>query len=326
MSKINYEFNPNTLSFDKIERNSFKHILKQIIPRFLFSVTLGIFIFLGASQYIDSPAELKLEEQNADLLLNYDILNKELDETADFLTELQNRDDNVYRMIFQAKPIPESKRKAGYGGSERYNALKKYTNAKVLISTSEKLDNLSKKMLVQSESFQEIADLVSKKEEMAACIPAIKPISNKELTRFGSPFGMRMHPIKHRLIMHTGIDLTAPTGTPIHAPGDGIVVRAEHSRGGYGNSIRIDHGFGYMTLYGHCSKILVRPGQKVKRGDIIGLVGSTGLSTAPHLHYEVRINGKWVNPVNFYYDDLTDEEYEKMIEMSAGQPETHIFE
>lgn len=324
MNKANYQFNPETLSFEKIEKKFSKRLYKVIFPQFILSLILGIIIFSVSSMYIASPAELKLKEKSNELKLKYELLNNQFGKIENTLIKLQTRDDEVYRMIFQVAPVPKSKRLAGIGGGERYKDFKRYKNGNLIIKTSNKTDNIAKRMLVQSESYDEIIDLVNSKEKMASCIPAIQPIALNQLTRFGSAFGRRFHPIDHVWKMHTGVDLTAPRGTPVHASGDGIVARAGVA-GGYGNHIRINHGYGYLTLYGHLSKILVRPGQRVKRGDIIGLVGSTGKSTCPHLHYEVRINGKWVNPINFYYNDLTNEEYQKMLEVSASA-ETHVYE
>lgn len=325
MSRMNYRFNQKTLRFEKIERKPLTYFIKNLLPQFLLSVALGIFIFLGVSGYIDSPAEKHLKEKNKQLVFKYNILNQELNTTADFLAGLEERDDDVYRMIFRLDPVPTAKRQAGYGGSDRYKHLNKFAHSDLMVSTSAKLDILSKKMLVQSESFKEISEYVDKKQDMAASIPAIQPISIKDLTRFGSAFGMRFHPILNRYRMHKGVDLTAPKGTQIYAAGDGMVVESRNAANGFGKVVKINHGYGYLTVYAHCSKLLVREGQKVKRGEVIALVGSTGLSTSPHLHYEVRINGKAVNPLNFYYDDLSEEEYERMIADSAGA-ETHVFE
>ncbi len=252
------------------------------------------------------------------------MLNREMDKAELSLNEIQNRDDNIYRKIFQANQIPSTVRNAGFGGINKYKKYEGSDNSSTLISTARRIDILSKKLVVQSKSFDEVIELVKNKEKMIASIPAIQPIALDELTRFGSAFGYRIHPIYKIRKLHTGVDLTAPRGTKIHASGNGVVTRADFAKG-YGNCVRINHGYGYMTLYGHMTKFIVRPGQKVKRGDVIGYVGSTGLSTSPHLHYEVRINGKWVNPVNFYYNDLSDEDYDKMIEMSS-KSNTHIFE
>ena len=324
MRKFKYKFNSETLSFEKIELKFSDIIFKRIIPIFLVSSVLGIFLFIFVSPYIDSPALTNLKDRLDNLKFEYQMLNDDLNLASQSLDDLQTRDDDLYRVIYGIKALPESKRQAGIGGSDKYESLNKFQNANLLINANINLEKNMRRMLVQSESYNEIVEIVKNKEKMAACIPAIQPIALKDLTRFGSAFGMRLHPIHRIMKMHTGIDLTAPTGTKIYAPGDGVVFRAGRA-GGYGNHIRIDHGYGYVTVYGHLSKILIRPGQKVKRGDVIGLVGNTGLSTSPHLHYEVRINGKWVNPVNFYADDLTDAEYEKMIQMSESST-THIFE
>jgi murein DD-endopeptidase MepM/ murein hydrolase activator NlpD len=324
MSKYKYEFDQETLVYRKIKLDFKTQVYKSWLPKFAGSIIVGVVLFTVSSFLFQSPVEIQLEEEKQALLLEFDQLNHKMTEAEHNLLRIEKHDDNVYRRIFQAKPIPQSVRKAGFGGVDRYKDYKSYDNADVLINTAKRLDILSKQLVVQSKSFDEVIDLVKNKEKMLASIPAIQPIALNELTRFGSAFGYRIHPIYGYRKMHTGVDLTAPRGTEIHAAGDGVVVRADWA-GGYGNCVRINHGYGYLTLYGHMNKFIVRPGQKVKRGDVIGYVGSTGLSTSPHLHYEVRINGKWVNPVNFYYNDLTDEEYEEMIKASSTAT-THIFE
>lgn len=325
MAKNNYQFNPETLCFEKVERQFLARLYKVILPQLLLSLILGIFMFTVVSYYVKSPVETNIIEKSNNLKLKYKLLNKQLEQTTICLGKLENRDDNVYRMIFDAKPISDAKRRAGFGGSDRYAHLKRYDNSKLLINTTRKLDILSKKMLVQSNSYKEITNLVNDKEKMAASIPAIQPIAVDDLTRFGSGFGYRIHPIYKRRKMHCGIDLSAPKGTKIYAAGDGVVFKSEAKSRGYGYHVKINHGYGYVTLYAHMSKILVKQGQKVKRGDVIGLVGNTGLSVSSHLHYEVRVNGKFVNPVNFYYNDLTEEEYKKMLEVSSTA-NTHVFE
>jgi murein DD-endopeptidase MepM/ murein hydrolase activator NlpD len=323
MTKYKFHFDPETLSFKKVKISFKKRIFKNL-PKVASSIIIGVILFTILSFYIKSPMEKRLEEENQSLLLQYDYLNRKMADAENSLIEIQKHDDDIYRKIFQARPIPESVRKAGFGGSDRYLKYSASEYASTLISTAKRLDILSKQLVVQSKSFDEVIDLVKNKEKMMACIPSIQPISTNDLTRFGSAFGYRMHPILGYLKMHTGVDLTAPHGTKVYASGDGVVTRADWAQG-YGNCIRINHGYGYMTLYAHLSTMKVRPGAKVKRGDVIGLVGSTGLSTCPHLHYEVRINGQWVNPVNFYYNDLSDEEYQRMIENSQNA-DTHIFE
>ncbi len=325
MKKNRFRFNQETLSYEVEEVSFFNNILKTIIPKLLLSIITGILFFYILTAFIILPEELYLSDKNDEIKLKYELLNKDLDFSVKTLETLQKRDDDVYRMIFQMDAVPSSKRKAGFGGSDRYSSFRKYENSDILVNTSQKTDIISRVMLVQSDSYNKIFNFAENTEKMAACIPAIHPIALDEFTRFGSAFGMRMHPILGVRKMHTGVDLTAPRGTNIHASGDGVVIQASGSSGGYGNIVKIDHGFGYTTYYAHMQKILVKDGQKVKRGDVIGLVGSTGRSVSPHLHYEVRINNRPVNPVNFYYEDLTDEQYNKMIEASTNA-QTHIFE
>jgi len=323
MKKYKFHFDPETLSYKRI-RISFKEQIYRNLPKVATSIIIGALSFTALSFVIKSPTEKVAEEKKQGILLSFEYLNRKMADAEAALNEIQKRDDEIYRKIFQAPTIPQSVRKAGFGGVDRYKKYEGSSYSNTLVSTAKKIDILSKQMVVQSKSFDEIIELVKNKEKMMACIPAIQPIAIKELTRFGSAFGYRMHPILHYLRKHNGVDLTAPRGTKIHASGDGVVTRADYA-GGYGNCVRINHGYGYQTRYAHMDKMLVRPGQKVKRGDVIGLVGSTGLSTSPHLHYEVLINGVYVNPVNFYYNDLTEEEYEEMIKMSA-ESDTHTFE
>jgi len=322
MRKYKFHFDSETLSYKRV-KISFKALIYKSLPKFATSIILGIAIYMALSFVIKSPAEKQEEEKRQSLLLQFDYLNRKMADAEKDLNEIQKRDDEIYRKFFQANPIPESLRKAGFGGVDRYKKYSGLENSDLLVSTAKRLDVLSKQMVVQSKSFDEIIDLVKDKEKMMACIPSIQPIAVKDLTRFGSAFGYRMHPILGYLRMHEGIDLTSPTGTKVHAAGDGVVLRADWG-GGFGQCVRINHGYGYQTIYAHLSKMEVRPGQKVKRGDIIGLVGSTGLSTCAHLHYEVRINGNPHNPMNFY-NDMTEEQYDEMIKISS-EANTHMFE
>jgi len=233
---------------------------------------------------------------------------------------LQQRDDNLYRVIFQADPIPYSIRKSTSANSEFYKQLLTMTNSEIAVATTQKYNELKKQLYVQSKSYDELVKLASTQEEMLQCIPAIQPILNKDLTRTASGFGWRIDPIYRTRRFHEGMDFSAPVGTDIFATGNGTITKAGWQQG-YGNAVVINHGFGYVTLYGHMHKILVKPGQKVKRGDIIGLVGSTGKSTGPHLHYEVHYKGQIMNPQNYYFLDLNPEEYDQMVQLSnnAGQ-------
>ncbi len=320
MSKIKYKFNYETLSFDQFQV-SFKDILyKKILPRFTLSFVLGIGFFVTAVFLIDSPFAKKFKDENSSLVLKYEMLNKRFDHVNTVLSNMQQRDDNVYRLIFEMQPIPTTIRTAGFGGTSRYSKLKGFDNSNLMIEITKKLDIIAKQVVVQSKSYDEVIELVKSKEKMIANIPAIQPIRNKELHRFGSPFGNRIDPITFQPnSFHPGIDLTCPTGTKVYATGNGIVMKTEISNEGLGNNVRINHGYGYLTVYAHLSKIIAREGKKVKRGDLIGLVGSTGRSTCPHLHYEVRINNQYVDPLNFYYNDMTDEQYKKLLESASNR-------
>lgn len=316
MSKVKYYYDPESLSYRKIERKkrkTFAFISLFLLASFLFSF---IIIFV-VNLYIESPKEkaLKRELQNAQL--QFELLNKKMDEAEAVLANVADRDNNIYRVYFEANPIPEEQRKAGFGGINRYKDLEGFDNSKLIIETNKRLDILQKQIVVQSKSLDEITVLAEEKEKLLAAIPAIQPVSNEDLTRMASGYGMRSDPFTKYRKMHWGMDFTAPRGTPIYATGDGVVKRADSGSSGYGKHIRIDHGFGYMSLYAHLYKYNVRKNQKVKRGDLIGFVGSTGRSQAPHLHYEIWKDGKRINPINFYYGSLTAEEFSKLLENAS---------
>ncbi|GAF01525.1 M23 family metallopeptidase [Saccharicrinis fermentans] len=321
MSKVKFRYNPETLSYDKIE-TGFKYYLSRIFFGFFFGAVLGLVFFFAYSYVIESPKVQRLERENARLTTQFDILSKRLDETVKVLDDIQRRDENIYRVIFQADSIPQSIRKAGFGGVNRYEPLEDLDNAELVISTAKKLDVIMKQAYVQSKSFDEIIEMAKNNEKLIKCTPAIMPISNKDLKRTASGWGYRIHPIYKTRRFHSGMDFTAPTGTDVYATGDGKVSKITREKTGYGNRIEIDHGFGFRTLYAHLSAFNVKLGQKVKRGDVIGFVGSTGTSTAPHLHYEVHVKNKKVNPSHYYFNDLSAEEYEEMIEISSNSNQT----
>lgn len=320
MAKIKYYFNTSTLKYERVIV-SWKKRLLRVFGWLATAVVFGALIMLVAYNVFDSPKEKRLKRQLEESTLQLELLKQRADQVEAVLGDLQERDNTIYRVIFEAEPIPQSVREAGFGGAERYRNLRSDYNGELLVDVTERIDKLSKQLYVQSKSFDEVWDLVKNKNNMLASIPAIQPVANKDLTRVASGYGMRIHPIYKTEKMHTGMDFTSPVGTEIHATGNGVVNKVEYDGRGYGNNVIISHGFGYQTLYGHMSKILVRPGQKVSRGDLIGYVGNTGTSTGPHLHYEVLKGGKPVNPVNYYYNDLTPEEYQTMLEISskAGQ-------
>ena len=315
MAKIKYYYDTKTLSYKPIKLNSSEKIRGYFIF-FLSSILLSFFILLIFYQFFDSPKEkrLKLEIQN--LTSQYEVINNDMKQVETVLDEIQERDDNIYRVIFEADPIPTSIRKQGFGGVNRYEKLLGLSNSELMINTSKKIDQLTKQLYLQSKSFDEVIDLAKNKSNMLASIPAIQPVANKDLKRMASGYGYRIHPIYKTRKMHYGMDFSAKTGTEIYATGDGVVSKIKRSKRGYGNYVKINHGFGYETLYAHMSKYIVKRGQKVKRGEVIGYVGNSGISTAPHLHYEVRKDNKKINPMNFYYNDLSPEEYEKMLEIS----------
>lgn len=317
MAKIKYKFDHNSLKYDKIVLSG-----KQKFYRFLtyFSATLIIAVIYNVFFIIffDTPKEKGLIRENQQLATQYDVLNNRFDLVEKTLEDLQKRDDNIYRVIFEAEPIPPSVRSAGFGGANRYIDLQGFKNSDLVTETTRRLDKISKKLYVQSKSYDDVIEMSKNKEKMVACVPAIMPISNTDLRRTASGWGWRIHPIYKIRKFHYGMDFTAPTGTDVYSTGDGVVEVVENSLRGYGKRVIIDHGFGYKTLYGHLNGFNVKKGQSVKRGEIIGFVGSTGTSTAPHLHYEVLKNNKKVNPVHYYFNDLSPEEFDKMIFISSN--------
>jgi murein DD-endopeptidase MepM/ murein hydrolase activator NlpD len=316
MAKNKYFFNFNSLEIEKV-----KVTLKEKLLRLLSILAAGLVfaavVILLAYNFFNSPKEKMLRRENEQLTLQMELFNSRLDKITAVLDDLQNRDDNIYRVIFESDPIPSSIRKAGFGGADKYSKLEGYINSDMLVNTTKRLDVLARQLYIQSKSFDYIFDKAKKKNEMLLCIPAIQPISNKNLTHIASGFGYRVHPVYKTMKMHTGIDFTAPKGTPIYATGDGVVDNETGQKSGYGLAIVINHGFGYKTLYGHCSRIIVNPGDKVKRGQVIGYVGSSGLSVGPHVHYEVIKNGVQIDPVNFFYNDLSPADYEKVLELAS---------
>lgn len=321
MSKKHYRYNPKSLRYEEV-KVSFK---KRLFKAFSFVSTAAVFasvVLIIAYNFFDSPKERMQQREIEQLKLQYEIFNDRIDQMSEVLSGLQDKDDNIYRVIFEAEPIPSSIRQAGYGGADRYARLDGYQNSDVVIETAQKLDKVASQLYVQTKSFEEVFDMAKSKTEMLAALPAIQPMSNKELKRISSYYGYRIDPIYKVNKFHPGIDFSAPTGTEIYATGDGIVKLARKSRRGYGNVLIVDHGYGYETLYAHCNDFLVKKGDKVKRGQQIAMVGNTGKSTAPHLHYEIHKNKKTVNPIYYFFNDLTPEEFDKMLELSAIPTQT----
>jgi murein DD-endopeptidase MepM/ murein hydrolase activator NlpD len=320
MSKVKYYYDSETLSYRKIEVKKGKRI--GLIFIYILGMFLGGFLLLLiylSFPTIETPREKLLNRELANMKLQFELLNRKMTEVEEVLTEVAYRDDNIYRLYFEADPIPEEQRRAGFGGINRYRDLEGFDNSRLIISTSRRMDILTKQLVVQSRSLDEITVLASEKEELLAAIPAIQPVANEDLSRMASGYGWRTDPFTKVRKFHHGMDFTAPTGTPIYATGNGRVVRADNTATGYGNHIVIDHGFGYETLYAHLHRYNVRVGQRVNRGDVIGFVGSTGRSQAPHLHYEVIKDGERINPINFYYGNLTAEEFEILLRKSQQE-------
>lgn len=317
MAKVKYYYNPETCQYERVKVKT-TDIIFNILGFLTAAAIMGLGFTVVFSKYYKTDQEQKLYSENQELKFHYKLLNKRLDEANETLTALQERDDNIYRVIFGVDPIPLNARSAGMGGTEHYQDLldKGLKQEELIIETFKDIDQVKRKMYIQSKSYDQIVQLVKDKSKMLASTPAIQPISNKQLTRLTSGFGIRIHPIYKVGQFHPGIDFAAPQGTPIYATADGEVTKVTYD-GGYGNHVEIDHGYGYKTLYAHMYKHNTKPGQLVKRGECIGYVGSTGLSTAPHVHYEVIYKGEQVNPVYFFFKDLSDEEYEKILELAS---------
>ena len=316
MRKVYYIYNPKTRSYDRIYP-TFRQRVLHVMKRLFVGMGFGAGSFILLLWIFGSPSEKELRIENSRLLAQYNVLSRRLDEALNVMQGIQQRDDNLYRVVLQADPVADAVRKAGYGGTNRYEDLMDLANADLVVNTTQKMDVLNRQLYIQSKSFDEVVDLCKNNDEMLKCIPAIQPVSNKNLKQTASGYGYRIDPIYKTTKFHSGMDFSANIGTPVYATGDGRVVKVGWESG-YGKLIKIDHGFGYMTWYAHLNDYNVRVGQKVVRGEVIGKVGNTGKSTGPHLHYEVHVKGKVVNPVNYYFMDLSAEDYDKMIEIVAN--------
>ncbi|MFD0976590.1 M23 family metallopeptidase [Salinimicrobium gaetbulicola] len=320
MSKVKYYYDSDTLSYKKIELKKSRKIgiaFLSIAGAFLAGFILLI-IYLNIPQ-LETPKEKALKRELENMKLQYGLLNRKMDQIQEVLANVEDRDNNIYRLYFEANPIPEEQRLAGFGGINRYQDLEGFDNSKLIIESHKKLDVLTKRLVVQSRSLDEIVSLAQDKEELLASIPAIMPVKNENLKRMASGYGWRTDPFTKVRKFHYGMDFSAPRGTPVYASGDGRVTRADNRSSGYGRHIRIDHGFGYTSLYAHLYKYNVKRGQRVKRGDLIGFVGSTGRSQAPHLHYEIFKEDDRINPLNFYYGQLSAEEYDQILKQSQQE-------
>jgi len=314
MTKVKYYYDSETLSYQKIERRKsrkFGIAFVGIAGAFLAGLIMLV-VYLNIPG-IETPKEKALKRELQNMQLQYGILNKKMDQIQNVLADVEDRDNNIYRLYFEANPIPEEQRKAGFGGINRYKNLEGYENSKLIVDTEKRMDILTKQIVVQSKSLDEITVLAKEKEQLLAAIPAIQPVKNEDLKRIASGYGWRSDPFTKVKKFHYGMDFSSPRGTPVYATGNGKVERADNRATGFGNHIEIDHGYGYTSLYAHLYKYNVRVGQRVKRGDVIGFVGSTGRSEGPHLHYEIFKDGEHINPINFYYGNLSPEEFEQVL-------------
>jgi murein DD-endopeptidase MepM/ murein hydrolase activator NlpD len=317
MAKQQFKYNPKTLSYEEVKVSTGRKIFR-IMLWLAPNIVVGLLLAFIFTRQIHSPKEQAMQAELDRMEKEVARMNEDMDLVNEVLDDIEKRDEDMYRLALHAKEFPEELRSMGTGGSDKYAYLADLPNSELLQSTSTKMDKLEKRLHAQSLSFKELLDLAKNKEKMLSCIPAIQPVRNTELKRAVSGFGYRIDPVYRTRHMHTGIDFTADKGTEVYATGDGVVEEIENKRWGYGKSIIINHGYGYKTRYAHLSAFKVRKGQKIKRGELIGLIGSTGKSTGPHLHYEVVKNGKKVNPIGYFHSDLTPEQYEQLLEMSEN--------
>jgi murein DD-endopeptidase MepM/ murein hydrolase activator NlpD len=316
MKKIKYFYNTHTLRFEKLITPLRVKLLRffGIISGLLVAATLTIYIYVN---FFPKPEEFEQRRKMDALKENYAQLAKQVKSLQQEMSNLERRDNEVYRSIFEANPVPDSARAKLIEKQEEFEKIQVMDDAELGSDIANQLNNISSRMIFQKKSYENIAQLINRKDEKLASIPAIQPVSNKQLNRIASGFGTRIDPIYGTPKMHKGLDFTAPQGTPIYATGNGVVKVAGGSDGGYGNHVVINHGYGYQTLYGHMVRIKARAGQRVKRGEVIGWVGSTGKSTGPHCHYEVLVNNNHVDPVYFFYNDLNAEQYDRLLKIAS---------
>ncbi len=317
MRKHHIRFNEDQLQTEVVPFTA-RDYVRWILGRALVFAGVALAGILVFDQYFESPKVRSQQRQIEFLESQLSTMEGQVTEMSDALGELVERDELIYRNIFGAEPYPPHMRNPGIGGADRYRDLRGLEQSEQVIALKEEMAELERRMLAQGESVGELVELAENQEALLQSIPAIQPVRNSDLKRMASGFGYRIHPIYKVRKMHWGMDFSAPTGTEIFATGNGKVVEVKKKYNGYGHHIKIQHGFGYETLYAHMSKILVRKGQRVERGEVIGLVGSTGTSVAPHLHYEVFKEGKRVNPAHYYFNDLSPEQYETLLAASEN--------
>jgi len=316
MNKNKYRYNPESLNYDKIKTSVRKTIVKAF-SFFTATVAITIVYYLIFSQFFPTGKERRLKYENEKMTENYEVLTKNHQQIKDVLTDIQVRDSNLYRTIFESEPVPQTILRAGLGGINRYETPEGEFNSDLMAQTSVRSENLLKQLQIQSKMLDEMLGKAREKYEQLQTRPAIQPIENKDLTYAAAGFGMRMHPYLRTKIFHEGMDFTAPSGTLIRATGNGEVSEIFQTQTGpHGVRVIIDHGYGYKTVYAHLEQVSVKKGQKVTRGETIGTVGNSGMSTAPHLHYEVHKNDKPVNPINYFFNELSPAEYARIRDLS----------
>jgi len=320
MSKTKYYFDSDNLEFVPI-KNTLGNRIYRLSLFLLSSVIFGAFItvILFNTDFVNTPKEIVQEREIDNYELQLKVLNKKLEQVESTLANIEKRDNNLYRAYFEASPIPEDQRKAGFGGINRYDYLEGFESSDLIVNTTERLDILTKELVIQSKSLDEIELLAKNKESLLSSIPSIQPVKSSDLRRMASGYGYRIDPFTKARRMHFGMDFSAKRGTPIYATGDGTVSRADSRAAGFGKHVRIDHGFGYVTIYAHMDRYLVVKGDKLKRGDLIGYVGSSGRSVAPHLHYEIVKDGVKINPINFYSGSLSPAEFEELVKVASQE-------
>ncbi|TBR18736.1 MAG: M23 family metallopeptidase [Chitinophagaceae bacterium] len=317
MKKIKYFYNTHSLRYEKLE-TPFRVTLLRIFGFITAAlVTAGIISFL-AFRFVDSPNEKILRNENEKLKDGFLELNNKLEKLTLQMTDLEKTDNEVYRSIFEANPIPDSARAQAKEKEKQIAVVEAMGQTELISSLNNSLNSLSNRILAQNVSFSEIENLIKNKEQLLAATPAIQPISNKNLKRIASGFGYRIDPIYKTVKLHPGLDFTAPSGTPIYATANGTIEVAGNKGDGYGKHVIINHGYGYKTLYGHMYRVKARAGQKINRGEVIGWVGSSGKSTGPHCHYEVIKYGNKLDPIYFFYNDLSPGQFDQLLKKAAA--------
>ena len=311
-----YRINPETLQLERIE-HGIRYWLRRSGGYIIGGICIGILFFYIFLNFFPSPREASLMQYNKNLTAQLRLMDQKVDQMQLVMSDMAQRDDNLYRAILGAEPIPLTARMGATQQISYYDSLAHMTNDQLVADVQRKIDILEKELYVQARSYEEVLELAKNQEVRMENIPAIQPVLNKDLKRMASGYGWRVDPVYHVRRFHEGMDFSAPIGTDIFATGNGVITFVGWKQG-YGNTIEVDHSFGYKTRYAHCSKLIARVGQKVKRGDVIALVGNTGKSMGPHLHYEVHYQGRPIDPRNFYFYDLSPEDYDKMVQLSSN--------